>query len=300
MKTPDDDLTRRDFLSTGAAAVTFALGSTALRAAQAKTEGDGILRFGVFTDSHYADKETAGTRYYRQSIPKLETALAEFRKQKLDFMIELGDFIDGQPTPEDEMAKSRDFKNACSVLSVPAHHIIGNHDLAVLNKEQFLSSVGAEKSYYSFSCGAFTGAALDANFNKDGTPYECGRFDWTQTYVPKVEREWLEAELDRVKKPVIVFVHQCLDDDGAHGVRNAPEVRAIFEKSGKVAAVLQGHKHSGGFSRIAGIPYFTFKAMVEGPYPENNAFAVVEAAPGGRITIRGFGKQPSSDEPMAG
>ena len=29
------------------------------------------LRFGIITDSHYADREPAGTRFYRDALPKM-------------------------------------------------------------------------------------------------------------------------------------------------------------------------------------------------------------------------------------
>ena len=33
------------------------------------------LRFGLMTDMHYADRERSGTRYYRDSMAKIEEAV---------------------------------------------------------------------------------------------------------------------------------------------------------------------------------------------------------------------------------
>ena len=40
------------------------------------------LRFGLMTDMHYADRERSGTRYYRDSMAKIEEAVEEFRRAK--------------------------------------------------------------------------------------------------------------------------------------------------------------------------------------------------------------------------
>ena len=61
-----------------------------------------------------------------------------------------------------------------------------------------------------------------------------------------------------------MFAHQRLDVGNRYGVRNANEVRGVFEESGNVLAVLQGHSHKNDHNEIAGIHYCTMVAMVEG------------------------------------
>ncbi len=36
------------------------------------------IRFAMLTDMHHADKAPAGTRYYRETLPKLREAAAQF------------------------------------------------------------------------------------------------------------------------------------------------------------------------------------------------------------------------------
>jgi hypothetical protein len=67
-----------------------------------------------------------------------------------------------------------------------------------------------------------------------------------------------------------------LDGEGSHYINNCVSVRKALEDSGKVAAVFQGHYHPGSYNLINGIHYCTINAMVEGPFPENNAYAIVE------------------------
>ena len=57
-----------------------------------------LVRFGLVTDLHYADIDTAGSgataRHYRDSLPKLAAAVADFNRRAEDFVVELGDFKD--------------------------------------------------------------------------------------------------------------------------------------------------------------------------------------------------------------
>ena len=52
------------------------------------------LAFGVITDLHYADKDMAINRFYRESDKKLRACIDTFNDLKPSFVIELGDFID--------------------------------------------------------------------------------------------------------------------------------------------------------------------------------------------------------------
>jgi hypothetical protein len=48
-------------------------------------------------------------------------------------------------------------------------------------------------------------------------------------------------------------------------VNNADTIRTILETNGNVTHVFQGHKHEGGYTRINGIHYITFQAMLNCP-----------------------------------
>ena len=52
------------------------------------------VRFGIITDPHYADAPAHGTRYYRDSIPKLRDAVSAIAAERPDFLMELGDIKD--------------------------------------------------------------------------------------------------------------------------------------------------------------------------------------------------------------
>jgi alkaline phosphatase len=71
-------------------------------------------------------------------------------------------------------------------------------------------------------------------------------------------------------------------------IKNAAEIIELFERSKKVLAVFQGHNHSGDYNFRNGIHYLTLNGMIEGAFPENNSFAIVEIDKALNISIDGF------------
>ena len=286
---------RRRFLRQATLATAAAsMGTLAVRAAEGADEAPADLTFGLVTDVHYADTDTKGTRYYRDSIPKLTAAVEEFKRRKVAFVAELGDLINAGPSKQVEREYLKTISNVLDTIDCPKHFVLGNHCVDTLTKAEFLTGCGRrpEPTYYSFDVDVYHFVVLDADFLEDGVSYEPGNFQWTKTWIPKKEQEWLAQDLAEAKgRPTVVLAHQILNDEkDAHGVKNAPEVRAILEASGNVVAVFQGHMHWGGLARIGGIPYCTLRAMVEGAGLENNAFAIVRLR-GREVEFTGFGKQ---------
>ncbi len=290
-------VTRRDFLKfsgtllAGAAINPFGF--------LGKEKNATLLNFGMVTDSHYADAKTRGSRYYRESLAKMTECVERLNRRKLDFLIELGDFKDMNqpPSREKTLRYLRTIEAVFQKFKGPHYHVLGNHDTDSISKQDFLNTItntGIPRSakYYAFSRGGIRFVVLDANYRQDGTDFDRGNFGKRDTQVPEAERAWLKGELAAAKGPVIVFIHQPLFWKRPC-VKNAPVVREILEKSGKVLAVFQGHMHSGGYSLVNGIHYYTLKAMVEGSGPENNAYAEVAVQKNGDIVVTGYQKAVS-------
>jgi len=87
------------------------------------------------------------------------------------------------------------------------------------------------------------------------------------------------------------LVHQRLDVSGSFGVKNAEAVRGLLEDSKKVLAVFQGHHHTNDYSLIGNIHYCTLRSVVDGPFPDENGYAIVDLFKDGSIRIDGFRKQ---------
>jgi len=280
-------LSRRAALCAGGVLVAGCVGRFAV-----EQGGGTAITFGVVADVQYADRDASLGRFYRDSAEKLRECIRAMNQARPAFMVMLGDMIDNAKTVDEELAALRQIDGIYRGFDGPRHYVLGNHELEVLSKEQFIESTGMPGAHDGFDGGGFRFLVLDANYMEDGTPYKAGNFAWTESYVARAEGEWLEKELGRTTKRVIVFVHQPLDDEhGLHGVKNGAEVRGILERSGKVMAVFQGHQHRGAYRKIGGIHYFTMRGMCEGAGPGNSAYAMVRVKEGGGIEVRGYSTQ---------
>jgi predicted phosphodiesterase len=261
----------------------------------------GTVRFGIVTDCHYADADTVGTRYYRDSLDKLDECVEVMNRQQVNFLVELGDFKD-QNTPSVEqktLSYLRAVESVFRKFDGPTYHVLGNHDQDSISKTQFLANIentgiNPSRSYYSFDYNGVHFVVLDANYKSDWADYDHGNFDWTDANIPPAELQWLKQDLAASHGTVIVLIHQLLDGTGLYYVKNAAEVRQVLEQSGRVLAVFQGHFHEGSYSRIKGIHYYTLKALVEGPGPENNSYAIIEVQPDMSIIVTGYRKAVST------
>ena len=286
-------LTRRTFLQHG---TLFLVGPTLARAAQAapdETARKPLVRIGMVTDLHYADKPPAGSRHYRETLRKFDEAAKQFANDDVDFVVELGDFIDAADSFETERDYLATITKRFAATPGQHHYVPGNHCVYTLTKAEFLEIVRQPKSYYSFDVNGHHFVVLDACFRSDGEPYGRKNFEWTDANIPDAEIKWLRADLAKTPHKAIAFIHQRLDVEGHHGVKNAAEVRRALERSGKVLAVFQGHYHRNDHKEIGGIHYCTLAAMVEGSGAEANAYALMDILAGDRIRITGFKKQES-------
>ena len=254
-------------------------------------------RFGIVTDIHYADAPANGTRHYRESLAKMRECVELMNGQNVDFLIELGDFKD-QNSVGDETSSLQHLGAIESVFQQfngKRYHVLGNHDVDSISKRQFSSlvqnsGIEQQRHYYSFDSNGLHFNVLDANYRANGADYDHGNFDWTDANVPYSQLEWLEQDLASTSFPSIVFVHQQMDGDDDYCVRNAAPVRHVLQERNKVLTVFQGHKHSGDYSCIENIHYYTLRAMVEESGAENNSYAIVDVHKNNDIYVTGYHK----------
>jgi len=262
---------------------------TGLSRGDPSVSGTNTFRFGIVTDAHYADTEARGGRTYRDGLKLMRECVETMNQEKVDFLIELGDFKDQDNPPVE--GKTLDYLKTIEAefakFRGSRYHVLGNHDMDSLSKRAFLETVEStgipkEKSYYAFLHKGVQCIVLDANFKRDGTPYDKGNFDWKDANIPKEEIEWLRKTLSEHNGKAIVFVHQRLDNDGAAiCVRNAAEVRNVLVESKKVVAVFSGHDHPGAKTVMEGIPYYTLRWLTSG-------YAIVEMSNEYDLTVKGF------------
>jgi predicted phosphodiesterase len=260
-----------------------------------------LLRFGMVTDAHYAVNPPRGNRYYIESAGKMAECVGFMNSREVDFLIELGDFKDEGTPPRQRTTLEylETIEGIFAQFKGSRYHVLGNHDMDSISKEQFLERVrntgippGAR--YYSFDLGGVHFVVLDANYKEDGSDYDQGNFDWRDTNIPEDELLWLSRDLAATSGPVIAFIHQQLDGTGDFTVKNAAQVRRILQEGKRVIAVFQGHNHAGCYSCIDGIHYYTLKAMVDGSGADNSSYAIVEVKADLGIVVTGYRKARSS------
>ncbi len=215
----------------------LASAATAVIRLPLRAAGVPVTRFGVISDVHQDIVPDATVR-----ISAFVAAMAEARA---DFVVELGDFC----IPKDT---NLGFLRAWRAFSGPRHHVLGNHDMdGGFSREQAAAFYGMPARHYAFDGGSFLGVVLDGN--DPG-----GRGSGYARYIAADQCAWLDHTLASARQPVIVFLHQPLDD--AQGVENGAEVRAILEKAerarpGRVLATFAGHLHLDYLRMIGGLPY---------------------------------------------
>ncbi len=281
-----------------------------------------MIRFGLFADAHYAQGKQYGSRYCDRSLDKLRDCLDALRAREVDFVVNLGDIIDGAHDEAVDLANLALVRQLLDRSGLAVHHVLGNHDIESMSKRRMRDALqppsipglppgaGAavhDGAWYSFDAGDCRMIVLDANYRADGAAYDSGNYEWDDTIIPEIELEWLAGELPRAGSgtPTVpatahtcIFVHQNLDDrpweDGRdpHLVANCAPVRSVLESSERPVTVFQGHYHPGLYQSIGGVSYVTLRAMCEGETSEDNAWAVVTLDDAG-VRVEGFGKQES-------
>ena len=283
-------MNRRHF--TLVSSLTLASGNV-LKAAHAKqTE---VLSLGLLTDIHYADKNTLGTRAYRDSLLKGKDAAEFFKIKKAAAIICLGDLIDAAPSVNTEISYLTAICKVLNIAGVPRHHVLGNHCVATLKKEEFFKYAKSANTegHYSFDLKGTHFIVLDACYNSKMEPYGRNNFVWHDSNMTPQEIEWLKEDLAETKLPTVIFTHQRLDVDrpNKYAIKQSVEVRKILEESKKVRVVFQGHSHKNELAEVNEIPYCTLAAMVEGEGVESNSYSLLRFLSDGSIKLEGYHRQ---------
>jgi len=153
-------LSRRAFIQSGALVL---MGSNV-----AFPKEETTVRVGLMTDLHYADKESGGSRHYRDSKQKIAEAVKYFNQSPPDFVIELGDIIDRAVDVKTELSYLKTIEAEYSKLACQRHYVFGNHCLDTLTKEEFIANTGMSDPYHSFDKHGYHFVVLDSCYNSKG------------------------------------------------------------------------------------------------------------------------------------
>jgi len=226
------------------------------------------LTLGIVTDLHFGP-EARWHGKLRKLTHQAGDLARDFVRQmnaevRPDLVVNLGDDIEDE-SREADLARYRECQSILRGSNAPLVNVAGNHDMVHLNREDlngFWQRTGP--LYYSIDLHGWHLVVLHTLEKQD-----------VEIRVPEPQLEWLRADLAATRAPTVVLMHhsaseQTLDDSRwwpgrAHValVKERAELRRIFETSGRVRAVFNGHLHWNHLDVIAGIPYVTLQSLIE-------------------------------------
>jgi 3',5'-cyclic AMP phosphodiesterase CpdA len=260
------------------------------------------LTLGIITDLHFGPEARHQGKLRKLTLQAGELARAFVRRMNdevaPDRIVNLGDDIEDE-SREADLFRYGQCQEILRDARAPLSNVAGNHDLVNLNRDdlnRFWGRIGP--LYYSFDQSGWHFVVLHTIERQD-----------IEIRVPTPQLEWLTADLASTRLPTLVLMHhsaseQSLDDSRwwpgrAHLalVKERADLRRIFEHSGRVRAVLNGHLHWNHIDVIAGIPYVTVQSLIEnldddGPGRAAAAHAVVHLSER-RMVLRVHGNDPA-------
>ncbi|MDN5204811.1 metallophosphoesterase [Fulvivirgaceae bacterium BMA10] len=268
------------------------------------------VRFGLCADVHKDIVPDADER--------LKIFIDRMKGEKVDFIMQMGDFCHPLPENKSLMEIWEQFPN-------PKYHMLGNHDMDLGTKKDIMDFWGMDRNYYSFDHGNFHFVVLDPNYirkkgEEDFIDYAHANFYISYEERPFINDEqlvWLEEDLKATKLPTIIFSHQSLENE-KWGVVNRDKLQKLFktinEAAGfqKIIACLNGHHHVDYYKKLNDIHYLMINSMsyfwlgedyqasryddeIESKYPhlkkvvpfEHSLYALVTLHPKGFLKIEG-------------
>lgn len=272
----------------------------------ARAEEAPRFTFAVLADIQYADQETRGARAYRDSLGKLEAAVAAINAERPAFTIQLGDAIDagGMESLDPVLARLERLRG-------PKYHVLGNHDLSI-PREQLLRRLALERGWYDFTHHGWRFVVLDGMDVSIAGPegrgiltalQQAGRpnaVPWNGA-IGEAQKAWLGRVLEAAAErgePAILFCHIPVLEGSAgagHLLWNHPEIVRMVEATRTAVAWFAGHDHRGGYAERNGIHYVTFPGMVESGAA--NSWTLVRVYRD-RIELGGRGAAPDRTLPI--
>ncbi|HET9956837.1 MAG TPA: metallophosphoesterase [Polyangiaceae bacterium] len=238
------------------------------------------MRFALITDVHFGPRayHEGKLRKMSERAPELTARFVERMnaQERPELVFNLGDVIEDESRALD-LKRYREFAQILAGVSGRVQHVPGNHDQVYLTREDLLSIWGHDAErvakgelsncselYYSFDFGGLHFLVLRTDEYKDH-----------HIELPEVQMEFAERDLGATRLPTLVLMHHPASEQRLSGnrwfekaphvcrVRERGRLRRIFESSGRVVAVFNGHVHWNHLDVIAGIPYITLQSLTE-------------------------------------
>lgn len=226
------------------------------------------LSIGFVTDLHFGP-----AAYHDGRLRKLTHHAGELTREVVrrmneehrpDLFVNLGDDVEDE-SREADLARYTECQSILRTAKAELVNVAGNHDTIHLTRDDLNRAWGRRGPlFYSFDRGGFHFTVLHTHERKD-----------VDVRIPQAQIEWCKDDLERTALPTIVLMHHSASEQDlsdSSWFARAPhlalvverrELRAVFEASKKVRAVVNGHVHRNHLDVIGGIPYVTVQSLIE-------------------------------------
>lgn len=266
-----------------------------------------LLRFGLIADIQYADVDNRGSRFYRNSLQKLDSCIQDFNRENIPFIINLGDIIDRDP------ADLQPVLNILNKSNSPVYNTTGNHDYAgIKDNNGLFKKLGMPAEYYTFKKGQWRFIMLNTN---EVASYANLKGSWKEKELEEMIKKikanqghnaqeynggissrqitWLNNLLKRSEKKgekVLIFSHHPFACAEGLTALNDREVMSLVSTFSCVKALIAGHHHAGAFCEQESLPVIVAEGMVE--TADKNAYGIISLYPD-RLEVSGHGRMTS-------
>jgi 3',5'-cyclic-AMP phosphodiesterase len=262
-------------------------------------------RIAIITDIH-ADRQH-GTKQGDRALGLLEDFVEHINnlagQDRPDLVLDLGDRI-SDLNPETDRRTLERVAEIFSRLRVPRVHLLGNHDLVHLSREENADILETSTEHHVLELAGWRLLLWYPNacLNEHGFQFDPADLEWLETNLRDVTSP--SANSHSANLPSAVFSHAPYSGAsmlGNHyfepmpqyaGYKSTLELRSILERH-TVSLCLTGHVHWNSLCTIDGIAHITVQSLTERftTHPEPaNAWAMLEL--GQRIKLEVYGRDP--------
>lgn len=283
------------------------------------------IKIGYIGDLHYSDAADSlwggpGPLEYRRrstADTRFAEAISTFNTAGCDFMIDIGDKLDGGTT--DLASYIASYVSRRDTFNGDVYDGLGNHERGLY---------GWDSADYSNLWTVINpGHAARSNqwpsaedpraysFDRDGFRFIVLYYNYIDSIGSGSgsQLEWLQGRLNPTESslPVVIFSHAHVRDMGtgysyAHGPSgDLSAIQSAIEANGNVQAVIGGHYHHAKvFEYVNDIPYICLGGSVLAWEPDDNTYYIIEITPDvyvgkyqkrAGIVITGYGLGRSMD-----
>lgn len=262
------------------------------------------LTLAILTDLHFGPEarfEGKLRKLSHEAGPLARVIATRLREEpylRPDLVVNLGDDVEDE-SREADLMRYAECQSILRSVGRPVINVAGNHDVVFMGQADLNRIWGREGPlHYSFDESGWHFVVLNTLEQKD-----------VDVRLPAAQLRWVAADLAATSLPTIVLMHHPASEQDLSEsrwfslrpnlalVRERAELRQIFEASGRVRAVFNGHVHRNYLDVIGGIPYVTCQALIENldddaPGRPAATFTMVHLDKR-RIVVRAFGNDPA-------